>query len=128
MERGKGYLACSKQAFPAAKIEIDQEAFRRMMKQKPWDLIVKPSTRKFFREGRRTAGYSFSNFLHGYIYGRWTYLYIGIGTGEHPLAKKFRPTVNRLSALFERYFRSNNGEEGEGRTFLWFTRHPSRCS
>jgi ferredoxin len=87
------------------------------MKQKPWDLIVKPSTRKFIREGRCTAGYSFSNFLHGYVYGRWVYLYIGIGTGEHPLAKKFRPTVDRLLALYGRYFRrSNDGNEQERET------------
>ena len=87
------------------------------MKQKPWDLIVKPSTRKFIREGRRTTGYSFSNFLHGYVYGRWVYLYIGIGTGEHPLAKKFRPTVDRLLALYRRYFRrSSGGNEKEGET------------
>jgi ferredoxin len=85
------------------------------MKQKPWDLIVKPSTRKFVREGWHTAGYSFSNFLHGYIYGRWVYLYIGIGTGEHPLAKKFRPTVDRLLALYEHYFhRSKDGDEVDG--------------
>jgi ferredoxin len=87
------------------------------MKQKPWDLIVKPSTRKFIREGRRTTGYSFSNFLHGYVYGRWVYLYIGIGTGENPLAKKFRPTVDRLLALYRRYFRSSSGgNEKEGET------------
>jgi ferredoxin len=85
------------------------------MKQKPWDLLVKPSTRQFVREGWRTAGYSFSNFLHGYVYGRWIYLYIGIGTGEHPLAKKFRPTVDRLTALYRRYFRrANDGADQDG--------------
>jgi ferredoxin len=79
------------------------------MKPRFWDRWVKPSTRQFVREGWRTTGYSFSNFLHGYIYGRWVYLYIGIGTGEHPLAKKFRPTVDRLLAIYTRYFQSSNG-------------------
>jgi len=73
------------------------------------DRLVKPSTRHFVREGWRTAGYSISDFLHGYIYGRWVYLYIGIGTGEHPLAKKFRPTVDRILALYARYFRRSKG-------------------
>ena len=52
------------------------------------DWWIKPSTRAFMEEARRTPGYSFLDFLHGYIYARWPYLYIGIGTGEHPLAKR----------------------------------------
>jgi hypothetical protein len=51
------------------------------------DWLVKPSTRAFMREARRTPGYSFLDLVHAYIYARWTYLYIGIGVGEHPLAK-----------------------------------------
>lgn len=66
-----------------------------------WDRLVKPSTRQFFQEGHRTAGYSFYDFLHGYVYARWPYLYIGIGTGEHPLAKRLVLMVGRLSRLFE---------------------------
>jgi len=60
--------------------------------------IIKPSTRKFFAEGRQTPDYSFFDMLHGYIYGRWTHLYIAIGTGRHPLAKKLAP----LAAWFEK--------------------------
>ncbi len=48
-------------------------------------LWPRPSTRAFMREARRTPGYSLLDWLHGYIYARWPYLYIGIGTGEHPL-------------------------------------------
>jgi Pyruvate/2-oxoacid:ferredoxin oxidoreductase delta subunit len=51
------------------------------------NLFIKPSTRDFVKEARRTPGYSFFDLIHGYVYGRWTYLYIGIGTGEHWLAK-----------------------------------------
>ena len=51
------------------------------------------STQAFLQEGRRTPGYSFYDALHGYIYARWPYLYIGIGTGEHPLAKKLGPPL-----------------------------------
>ena len=51
------------------------------------DRLVRPSTRAFFRQARRTENYSWFDTLHGYVYGRWPYLYIGIGTGEHPAAK-----------------------------------------
>ena len=49
--------------------------------------FVKASTRAFIEEARKVPNYSFLDFLHGYIYGRWTYLYIGIGKGKHPLSK-----------------------------------------
>ena len=53
--------------------------------------MLKRSTREFFAEARKTPNYSFFDFLHGYIYGRWTHLYIAIGTGQHPLAKRLAP-------------------------------------
>ena len=58
--------------------------------------IIRPSTRAFAREGLRTPGYSFFDWLHGYVYARWPYLYIGIGTGEHPLAWVAKPAVTWL--------------------------------
>ncbi|MHB8055949.1 MAG: 4Fe-4S binding protein, partial [Candidatus Aminicenantales bacterium] len=62
--------------------------------------LVKPSTRSFFREGKRLAGYSFGDWLHGYVYARWTYLYIGVATGEHPLTRVLKPAWEILSRLF----------------------------
>jgi len=44
--------------------------------------------------------YSFFDWLHGYVYGRWPYLYIGVGTGEHPLARILRPVARWLLKLF----------------------------
>lgn len=61
--------------------------------------FITPSTRAFIEEARKVQGYSFFDFLHGYIYARWPYLYIGIGTGEHPLSKWLAPLsgwVNKL--------------------------------
>lgn len=58
-------------------------------------LPIQPSTLEFIREGRSTPGYSLFDWLHGYVYGRWTYLYLAIGTGQHPLARTF----TRLAAL-----------------------------
>jgi ferredoxin len=61
---------------------------------------ILPSTRVFFHEGRRTPGYTLFDWLHGYVYGRWPYLYIGIGTGEHPLYRKLAPLWNWISRTF----------------------------
>lgn len=65
-----------------------------LMKQK--NCFIKPSTYAFFREGRMTRDFSFSNAMHGYVYGRWIYQYIGIGTGAHPLAKLILPVIKLL--------------------------------
>ena len=61
--------------------------------------IFRPSTRAFFSEARQVKGYSFFDRLHGYVYGRWTYFYIGIGTGRHPLAKRLAPLLNWIGNL-----------------------------
>jgi len=66
-----------------------------MRTKKPFDLLqklpLKPSTRVLIREGKKVPGYTFLDFLHGYVYGRWPYFYIGIGTGNHPLARILQP-------------------------------------
>jgi ferredoxin len=63
------------------------------------DRIIAPSTREFYREGRRTLGYSLFDWLHGYFYGRWPYFYIGVGKGEHPLSKTLAPLVSLFSKI-----------------------------
>jgi ferredoxin len=70
------------------------------MKHKSGFNLIRPSTRAFVQEARRTPGYSLFDWLHGYVYGRWPYLYIGIGTGEHPLARIFGPPMRWLARLF----------------------------
>jgi Pyruvate/2-oxoacid:ferredoxin oxidoreductase delta subunit len=63
------------------------------------DWFVRPSTWAFIAEARKTPNYSLLDFLHGYIYGRLPYLYIAIGTGEHPWSKRlarFGGLVNKL--------------------------------
>ncbi len=69
------------------------------MKTKLRDKIVKPSTRQFAREARRARNYSLTDFLHGYVYARWPYLYIGIGTGEHPLARSYSNLKKRINQI-----------------------------
>jgi Pyruvate/2-oxoacid:ferredoxin oxidoreductase delta subunit len=63
------------------------------------DHFIAPSTRRFWLAGRRMTGYSLFDFLHGYVYGRWPYLYIGIGTGEHHLSKWVRPLINSFARV-----------------------------
>lgn len=61
--------------------------------------LIKPSTRAFYREWRAQPDRRISQFIHGYIYGRWPYFYIGFGKGDHPLRKKLafiEPLYNRL--------------------------------
>ncbi len=63
-------------------------------------MALKPSTKAFIEEARRTPGYSFFDWLHGYVYARWLYLYISVGTGEHPLARMLGPLVGWLARFF----------------------------
>jgi Pyruvate/2-oxoacid:ferredoxin oxidoreductase delta subunit len=63
--------------------------------------FIKPSTQEFIKEARQTPNYSVLDFLHGYIYGRWIYDYISLGTGQHPLAKKFKALKDRLRSTPE---------------------------
>ena len=69
------------------------------MKRDSRPALVRPSTRAFIQEARRTPGYTLAKWLHGYIYARWPYLYIGIGAGTHPLARVFGPPVRLLGRL-----------------------------
>jgi ferredoxin len=62
-------------------------------------LPPRPSTRAFIAEAHRTRGYSFANWLHGYVYARWPYLYIGIGTGEHPWAPAVKGVIGWIGRL-----------------------------
>jgi len=77
----------------------------------------KPSTVAFIREARRIPGFRFFDWLHGYVYARWPYLYIGIGTGEHPLARIFVPVVRWLGRLIPQQAASDRKQSAEPITF-----------
>jgi Pyruvate/2-oxoacid:ferredoxin oxidoreductase delta subunit len=62
--------------------------------------FIRPSTEAFIEEARKTPNYSFMDFIHAYVYARWPYLYIGIGTGEHPLSKRLVPFLGLFNAVF----------------------------
>jgi ferredoxin len=60
--------------------------------------LLKSSTRKFIQEARGQKGFSFADWLHGYVYARWPYLYIGVGTGEH----RFSWAIQAIWDVFSR--------------------------
>ena len=66
--------------------------------------LIKPSTKSFIKEARDKENYSFMDWLHGYIYGRWPYFYIGVGTGEHRLTKTMLPLVQFVLKHFPHRF------------------------
>ena len=59
----------------------------------------KPSTASFVQEAVAADDYSLFDLLHGYVYARWPYLYIGIGTGQHRLSRLAQPVVRAISWL-----------------------------
>jgi ferredoxin len=64
--------------------------------------FIKPSTKEFVKEARRIPGYSLLDLIHGYIYARWPYFYIGVGIGTHPAAKWITPLIGFFSRLTTR--------------------------
>jgi ferredoxin len=61
---------------------------------------LRPSTRAFLREAESLPGLSWFDRLHGYVYARWPYLYIGVATGEYRLARILRPIARWMLDLF----------------------------
>ena len=81
--------------------------------------MILPSTRNFIREARRAKGFSLFNLLHGYIYARWTYFYIAMGIGTHPLARRLGPVLNWIGNLIV----ANAPADGTGQLGLADTYH-----
>jgi ferredoxin len=65
----------------------------------PLPKLIRPSTRAFYSEWKEMKERSWSGLLHGYVYMRWPYLYIGLGTGEHPLSGALR----RIGAVLKAF-------------------------
>lgn len=83
------------------------------MKRRIWHSLASTATKEFIGEGMRTPGYSRFDALHGYVYGRWPYLYIGIGTGEHWIAKLFGPLYKTIAKLVP-HLNNKNGSKITG--------------
>jgi Pyruvate/2-oxoacid:ferredoxin oxidoreductase delta subunit len=75
------------------------------MARKPILGLHLPSTRSFTEEARQIKGFSFNDWLHGFVYIHWPYLYISAGTGEHPLTS----VLSLVGRLFSPHKNSENG-------------------
>jgi len=71
------------------------------MKRIHFPFRLKPSTRSFIQEAHKNSSYSLFDLLHGYIYGRWAYFYISVGTGEHKLSRFFEKLWNIFTWIFQ---------------------------
>jgi len=83
---------------------------------------IRPSTREFVREAKAIPGFSWFDFVHGYIYSRWPYFYIGMATGEHRLARIAAPLVAWIGKLLERDAQ-REAKDTEGRVTFADTYH-----
>lgn len=66
------------------------------------NFFIKPSTREFFAEAKAAPDFGLFDLIHGYVYARWPYLYISIGTGQHPLSRLYQRLQAFLQPLFAR--------------------------
>lgn len=71
--------------------------------------VISTSTRKFLAVAKANKPFNLFQFIHGYVYGRWPYLYIGIGKGDHPIAKRMMP----LNTLFTRVFPTKRNKKSQ---------------
>ena len=55
-----------------------------------------PSTRAYIREARRTPDFRLMDFIHAYLYSRWPYHYISIGSGEHRIVHSCNTIINLI--------------------------------
>jgi ferredoxin len=78
---------------------------------------VCPSTKAFYVEGLRTTGFSLFDFLHGYVYSRWIYLYISILNGEHRIMRMIGPILRALAGLIPTNTDQNNQKVGLEQTY-----------
>ena len=64
---------------------------------------IEQSTKSFLSSARRTPGFGLVDTLHGYLYARWPYFWIGLGTGEHRWVKLFNTWVNIVFNLLMQF-------------------------
>jgi ferredoxin len=87
------------------------------MARQQWWSPFNASTRAFAREARRMPGFGVFDFVHGYVYARWPYLYIAIGTGEHRLARILGSAARLILRLFPPRSSTNDGSPGFADTY-----------
>ena len=74
--------------------------------------FIKVSTKDFFQEGKNTENYSFYDFLHGYLYSKWPYLYMSVALGEHRLNRILAPIFLFLTSIFKPPWQDESADPG----------------
>ena len=74
--------------------------------------LISSATRRFYQEGKKVENYSLYDFLHGYLYAKWPYLYIGVATGEHKLSKILQPIFLFLSLILSPFTNNHTSDDG----------------
>jgi ferredoxin len=82
-------------------------------------IIRKPSTRSFYDQFAARPDFSIWKWLHGYIYARWPYLYIAVGTGRHPICRFLKP----MSRMFNSTKGTPEGTASKGKITFAETYH-----
>jgi len=71
--------------------------------------MIRQSTRDYWKRANAIEGYPFIEKLHGYLYLRFPYLYIGTATGANKLGR----TADRILSFFYRLFPPHPIKPGE---------------
>ena len=58
------------------------------------DALQTGSQQSFISEWWKMDHRSVTDLIHGLVYARWPYIYIGIGKGDHPINETLRPAVH----------------------------------
>ncbi len=64
-------------------------------------VLKNEAQRSFVSEWWMMEEKSITNLIHGIIYARWPYLYIGIGKGDHPVLEYLRPVAYLYNRIRE---------------------------
>jgi ferredoxin len=75
--------------------------------------LISKGTQVFYREGKETQDYALYDFLHGYLYAKWPYLYIGVATGEHKLSQILKPVFLFLSYILSPFSNNQASDDGD---------------
>jgi Pyruvate/2-oxoacid:ferredoxin oxidoreductase delta subunit len=63
-------------------------------------MMIKPSTRDFWKRANAIKGYPLAEKIHGYFYLRWPYFYIATGTGSNQLGKFGNKVISAMQKVF----------------------------
>ena len=64
---------------------------------------VSKSTAAFIREARKTPNFGIIDMVHGYLYARWPFFWVSIGTGRNRLIRILNTAMNLITNALMRF-------------------------